>query len=128
MANGVRVDIVKKINFEQKAEDFREAVISIAELRSEQMTDVVRTNIRANDNIETSTMLDDLETKVELSPKGYSITLETASNVSMNPDGHRGYAPIVEYGSSRTRAYHNFEPALKVVTPLVLKDLSKIKL
>lgn len=128
MATNISIEVVKKIDFEQKAEDFREAVIGIAEVRSEQMTDAVRVNILANDNIDTSTLLDKLETKVTLSPKGHAITLETASNVSSHPEGHSGYAPVIEYGSGRTRAYHNFVPAMELIAPLVFKDLKKIRL
>lgn len=125
---GVRVEVVKKIDFNQKAQDFTDDIFDIANTRVEQMTDAVRVNIIGNDNIETQTLLNDLESKVTLSPKGHQITLETASNVSGNPDGHRGYAPVVEYGSARTRAYHNFIPAMELITPLVFKDIKKIRL
>lgn len=90
------------------------------------MVDEVKRNITANDNIDTATLIDNLRGTKKVS--GNQIEMQVESDVSSHPEGHSGYAPILEYGSSRTRAYKNFEPALETVAKMVMEDLSEMKL
>lgn len=128
MASLIQFEVTKKIDFKQKEEDFLDSVMNILNTRTQQMTDVVKSNIRGHDNIDTSTLISDLETKVTVSDGKGVVTGETASNVTGNPKGHRGYAPMLEYGTARTSAYPNFIPALDTIEPMVMRDLNRIRL
>lgn len=123
---GVSIEVVKKINFDKKAWKMMKELSNISTVRGEQMTDAVMANIIRHDNIDTGTLIDNLKTEKELTPKEMSI--ETSSDVSSHPEGHSGYAPLLEYGTGRTRPYPNFIPVLDVITPLVMRDLGDIDL
>ena len=123
---GVTIEVVKRINFDKKAWDMMKKLSEISTTRREQMTDAVMANIIRHDNIDTGTLIDNLKTEKQLDPKEMSI--ETSSDVSSHPEGHRGYAPLLEYGTGRTRPYPNFIPVLDTITPLVMKDLGDIDL
>lgn len=123
---GVNIQIISQPDWDAKARKMTSRLSNIATFRGDQMVDEVKRNITANDNIDTATLIDNLRGTKKVS--GEQIEIQVESDVSSHPEGHSGYAPILEYGSSRTRAYKNFEPALETVTKMVMEDLSEMKL
>lgn len=123
---GVSIQIISTPDWNAKAKKMTTALNAIATVRGDQLVDEVKRNITANDNIDTGTLIDNLRGTKTVSPT--QVEMEVESDVSSHPEGHSGYAPILEYGSSRTRAYKNFEPALETVQKMVMQDLSEIDL
>lgn len=124
----ISIEVTKRIDFAQKAEDFSDDVMKVLRVSTELMYDNVRSNITMHGNIDTGTLIENLEKRVDLSEGGRVVTAEVASNVTSHPDGHRDYAPVLEYGGAHTRPYPNFIPALKSVEDDVMRDLGDIKL
>lgn len=123
---GVSIQIISQPDWNKKANKMMKDLSAIATVRGEQLMDEVKSNITGNDNIDTGTLIDNLKGTKEVNPQ--AIEMQVESDVSSHPEGHSGYAPILEYGSIRTRAYKNFEPALKTVHKLVMEDLSNLEL
>ncbi|WAX12411.1 hypothetical protein EC99P1_00086 [Enterococcus phage EC99P1] len=118
----VRVDIIKKVDFDKLIDHWLDETERAMEKNTMQMRQAVKYNIQANGNIDTSTMISDIETETKVSSGGRISYGIVKSNVSGNPKGHRGYAPIVE------RYYPNFIPALEDYTEQMVEKLMNINL
>ena len=118
----VRIDTIKKINFDKLIDDWMDETERAMDTNTHQLRQAVKYNIHAHDNIDTSTLISNLEAETKVSRGGRISYGIVKSNVSGNPKGHRGYAPIVE------RNYPNFIPALEEYTDRMLDKLMKINI
>lgn len=118
----VRIDITKKINFDKLIDHWLDETERAMETNTMQMRQAVKYNIHANDNIDTSTLISNLEAETKVSSGGRISYGIVSSNVSSHPEGHRGYAPILE------RHYANFMPALEDYSEQMLEKLKNISL
>ena len=85
-----------------------------------QMENQVISNIQANGNIDTGTLVSNLERGVE------EKTAWVMSDTDPNPT-HSGYAPALEDGTWKTPAYPNFEPALEMQATIAVEHISDFK-
>lgn len=127
MGRGVSITITKKIDFNAMAEKWLDQTERNIEKNTMQMRQAVKYNIARHDNIDTSTLISNLETETSISKRGNISSGTVKSNVSSHPEGHSGYAPILEYGSNDTAAYPNFIPALEEYTDIMLEKLASQK-
>ena len=125
---GVSFEVTLKINFEKIAEDFVKNTFKANEKNTEQMRQAVKSNIAGRGNIDTSTLINNLQSRTTISQKGNISTGVVESNVKSNPKGHRGYAVDLEYGTEDTRAYPNFRDALEEYSKVIEEKLDSINI
>ena len=118
----VRVEVTKKIDFDKIIDDWLDETERAVEKRTMQMRQAVKYNIHAHDNIDTSTLISNLKAETKVSSGGRISYGIVESDVSGHPEGHRGYAPIVE------RNYPNFIPAMEEYSELLLESLKDISI
>lgn len=118
--------ITKKVNFSAIEKEFVGKVKDAVTTNTNQMKNEVRSNILRRGNVETGTYKDGLKAKTEVEGKGTSVTGIVESDVSGNPDGHRGYAVFLETGTSRHPAFPNFTDALDVYSEVMADKLKRI--
>lgn len=116
----VRVDITKKINFDKIIENWLDETERANEKNTMQMRQAVKYNIQAHDNIDTSTLIINLQAETKVSSGGRISYGIVSSDVSSHPEGHKGYAPILE------RNYPNFIPALEDYAEQMVEKLRNI--
>lgn len=118
----VRVDIIKKIDFDKIIDNWLDDTERAMEKNTMQMRQAVKYNIQAHDNIDTSTLISNLQAETKVSSGGRISYGEVKSDVSSHPEGHRGYAPILE------RNYPNFIPALEEYADQMVEKLMNISI
>lgn len=124
----VSIEVTKKIDFDGIADKWFSDVDAAVTKLAPQMKLAVESNIRGRDNIDTGTLVENLRDRTTTSKKGNISSAIVESNVRSNPKGHRGYAPVLEYGSSDTRAYPNFRDALEEYSIIAFDKVSDIKI
>lgn len=87
------------------------------------MTQSVRYNIVGNGNIDTSTLISNLQSNVSQSSGGNVTTIEVASDGSSYPTGPKEYAAALE-----AMGYANFMPALEENVPVMATAMGDIKI
>lgn len=122
------IEVTKEVPFNRIAEKWVDASFKANQKNTEQMRQAVRENIVNRGNIDTTTLMNNLQSRTTESVKGNISIGVVESNVRSNPKGHRGYAIPLEYGTNDTRAYPNFRDALDEYSKVIYEKLSSIKI
>lgn len=122
------VEVTKKIDFEGIYEKWTSDVEKATTKNTEQMKMAVEQNITNRGNIDTWTLVNNIQSRTTSSTKGNISTGVVESNVRSNPKGHRGYAVDLEYGTSRTMAYPNFRDALDEYGQVMFEKVKNISI
>lgn len=118
----MRWEVTKKVNFERMQENYVKETERTSEKDVIKLVDMVKENITRHNNIDTRTLIDNIQKKVTTSDAGYVTTLEVASDGSSYPTGPKEYAAALE------KSYPNFIPALDKMGEIMTETLGRIKI